>query len=290
MRQIAIPILSGLISFANAGCDNGENNTSPLVLNPVSHVEKNAGLEISGLAKSRSHTDVYWAVNDSGNPAVVVPLSPEGKVVSASGKGITITDAQNIDWESLAMDLSGHLYICDTGNNNDSRKELQIYRIREPSLAESSTDEVEIIRIRYPNRNATSSKKMLYDCEAAFVFKRKLYLLTKQRHDLATSLYRLDRHKKNSVNTLTYVSTFPIGGYVTAADISPDMQRLAVLTYRTLWLFYDFPNDDFFSGPKKQIRLKGGGQIEAIVFANNEELMLVNETRNEIFRVTLPVR
>lgn len=287
LKATAVVLFSILANLAATGCDNRENNAPSLLLKPAGHIEKKAGLEISGLVKSRLHNDVYWGVNDSGNPATIVPLSPEGKVVSRMEKGIPVNGAQNIDWEALAVDHSGKLYICDAGNNYSRRKELQLYTVPEPGLERIISEKAELIKIRYPDQTESSPEKLIHDCEAAFFFREKLYLLTKRLHDAATTLYRLDRKEQNTVNTLTLLKTYPIGGYVTGADISPDQDILAVLTYKSLWLFYDFPGDDFFSGKKKQIRLEGGGQIEAIVFVNNEELMLVNETRNEIFTVTL---
>ena len=289
MQLTAILLLSGLVSLAMSGYRDKENKKPLLELEPVSHVSKSAGQEISGLAKSYRHEDVYWAVNDSGNPAAIVPLSPEGKVVSASGRSITIPKAHNIDWEALAADSSGRLYICDVGNNFSRRKQLQVYIIPEPSLFSSSTPEPEIIRIRYPYQDTSGSGKLLYDCEAAFVFNEKLYLLTKRLHDAATSLYRLDTRKRNTVNNLTFMKTYPIKGYVTGADVSPDQKTLAVLTYRALWLFHDFPNDDFFDGRKTKIPLKGAGQIESIVFTSAKHLLLINETNNEIFSIRLNI-
>ena len=289
MQLTALLLLSSLVNLAVSGCSNRKSSSSSLILYPVGHVEKNAGLEISGLAKSRRYTDVYWAVNDSGNPATILPISSAGKVVSVSGQGIAVTGARNIDWESLAIDHSGKLYICDVGNNYSKRKVLQIYRISEPNLGSSASEKAEIIRVRYPDQQKNNSDKLLYDCEAAFVFKKKLYLLTKRLHDSATTLYRLDKKEKNTVNDLTLVRTYPIGGYVTAADISPDQKILAVLTYKSLWLFHDFPNDDFFNGRKQQITLKEAGQIESVVFTGSKELLLVNETKNEIFIVRLNI-
>lgn len=130
---------------------------------------------------------------------------------------------------------------------------------------------------------------LIYDCEAAFVFNEKLYLLTKRLHDSATSLYRLDTPRRNAVTNLTFVRTYPIDGYVTAADMSPDRKILAVLTCRALWLFYDFQNDNFFDGKKLQIPLKGTGQIESIAFTSTKHLLLVNERNNEMFSIELDI-
>lgn len=283
----AIVFLSS--SFATAGCGNSENSDHPLLVEPSGRVEKKAGLEISGLVKSRLYNNVYWAVNDSGNPPAIVPLDVKGNVVSLSEKGITVTGAQNIDWEALAADSAGKLYIFDTGNNYSLRKELQIYAVREPALESAASEKAEIIKVRYPGQAKSSGNKLIYDCEAGFFFRDKLYLLTKRLQDAATTLYRLDSKKQNIVNTLRRLKTYPIRGYVTAADMSPNEKTLAVLTYRALWLFYDFPDDDFFSGKKKRIPIEGAGQVESVVFSDNQELLLVNEVRNEIFRITLPL-
>lgn len=290
MQLIATLLFSILISLAVSGCSNKENSYLSLSLTPVGHVEKSAGLEISGLAKSPNQKEVYWAVNDSGNPAAIVPINAKGKIVSASGQSIPIPGARNRDWEALAIDHSGKLYICDVGNNYSRRKELQIYTIPEPHLTSSVSEKAELIRVRYPDQEHSSPDRLIYDCEAAFIFKKKLYLLTKRLFDASTTLYRLDRKEKNTVNDLTLVTSFPIEGYVTAADISDDEQILAVLTYKSLWIFYDFPDDDFFSGRKLKVELKGAGQIESIVFTDNENLLLVNETKNQLFTITLNIK
>ncbi len=290
MPPIIALLFSIFTGFVASGCSDKENSNHSLSLNPISHVEKKAGLEISGLVKSKRHGDVYWAINDSGNPPAIVPINTKGKVVSVSGQSISIPGVQNKDWEALAIDHSGNLYICDVGNNYSRRKELQIYTIPEPHLNGDVSEKADLIRIRYPDQELVSPDRLIYDCEAAFIFKKKLYLLTKRLFDASTTLYRLDRKEKNTVNNLTRVTSFPIEGYVTAADISDDEQILVVLTYKSLWIFYDFPGDDFFSGRKMKVGLKGAGQIESVVFTDNNKLLLVNETKNELFTITLNIQ
>lgn len=285
MRLFFFFLFAALVNFALPGSADMVPADEPLSLEPVGHVGKSGGQEISGLVKSRLHNNVFWAINDSGHPAALVPLNPQGDVVS--GRMIPVPGARNIDWESLAADRSGKLYICDVGNNFSRRKELQIYVLDEPSPDSSSASRPEVLRIRYPDQQNTSAPKLIHDCEAAFIYRKKLYLLTKRLSDAATALYRLDSGNINTVNTLTHITTYPIGEYVTGADISPDQKMLAVLTYQSLWILYDFKNDDFFTGKKKVIPLKGAGQIESIAFTSAGNLMLINESDNEIFTVSL---
>ena len=255
----------------------------PLHLVPSGKVRPAAGTEISGLAKSPSGRDIYWALNDSGNPPELIPINTRGDILSNSGRGIRIPLTVNIDWESLAADDSGHLYIFDVGNNFSRRKVLQIYIVEEPGMAAATTAHPRVLQIRYPERNRPL--KLIHDCEAAFAFNGALYLLSKRLHDATTVLYSLDAPNPGTINTLTPRGSFPVGGYVTGADISPDGRVLAVLTYRTLWLFYDFTNNDFFGGKNKAVPLEGGGQIESIAFTGNRSVMLINETRNEVFSI-----
>jgi len=287
IRQRIILIVSVISGLVFEGCAQRKTEEHTLRLKPFSIVEKSAGTEISGLAKSLLHKEVYWAINDSGNPPAIVPLSGKGEIMSESGRHIIIPEARNIDWEALAIDRSGTMYICDTGNNYSQRKELQVYRIPEPPLDCETTVKPEVITVRYPDQSASATSPLFFDCEAAFVFNTRLYLLTKRLQDSSTTLYRLDSGKQNKTNTLTLLTNHPIGGYVTGADISPDQNMLAVLTYKTLWLFYDFQDDNFFEGSKRSIHLQNAGQIESVVFTSPDELLLVNETKNELFTIHL---
>jgi len=289
IRQITLLIVFVIAGLVFEGCGQRKTEEHTLRLKPVCTVEKSAGMEISGLAKSLIHKEVYWAINDSGNPPAIVPLSKKGEIKSKSGRQIIIPEARNIDWEALAIDRSGTMYICDVGNNYSKRKKLQIYRIPEPSLDCNTTQKPEIITVRYPDQPISAPSALFFDCEAAFIFNKKLYLLTKRLQDSSTTLYRLDSEKQNATNTLTLLSNYPVGGYVTDADISPDQNVLAVLTYKALWLFYDFHNDNFFDGKKKVIHLQNAGQIESVVFTSPDELLLVNETKNELFTVKLVI-
>ncbi|ASQ90638.1 hypothetical protein CHL67_06600 [Prosthecochloris sp. GSB1] len=268
---------------------NSVVETRPLRLRPSGHIPNTAGSEISGLARSTREKNLYWAINDSGNPPEILPLRANGEIASVSGRGIRIPSAGNIDWESLAIDASGNIYVCDVGNNFSLRKLLRVYIVPEPSPAAASTGRPKVVDIRYPDENGKTPQPLVHDCEAAFFFRGKLFLLTKRLQDATTALYSLDTIKAG-VNTLTRKDSFPIGGYVTAADMSPDGKILAVLTYNTLWLFHDFRGNDFFGGEKTAVPLEGGGQIESIVFSGYRSLLLVNETRNEIFSVIIDPR
>src|SRR5687767_4556689 len=78
-------------------------------------IEPKAISESSGLVASRRHDGVFWTVNDSGNAPVLYAITREGKAIAEFP-----VDAKNVDWEDLAIDDAGHLYVADVGNNDGS--------------------------------------------------------------------------------------------------------------------------------------------------------------------------
>ena len=93
--------------------------------------------ESSGLATSRvypsSSAGVLWTHNDSGNDALIYAMSTEGKHLGTW----RVDGAQNVDWESVATnkDPGGKCFLLlgDIGDNDETRGEVEIYRIPEPT-------------------------------------------------------------------------------------------------------------------------------------------------------------
>lgn len=263
---------------------------------PTGTIRKEALSELSGLAASRQYPGIFWGHNDSGDSARFFGLRADGKVVAE----ITVRDAKNHDWEDIALNGST-LYITDMGNNNNARENLCVYKIEEPNptRGDQKVDATKI-RVAYPDQTEFPPKHdaWRFDCEAAFVFHGKLHVLTKHRaagmHFLpldSTVLYRLDREDSEKVNTLTKLdSRMQLGGWVTAADCSPDGKTLAVLTHlpvASVWLFdLRGVGEKLLSKPIKRQVFEGAKQCEALCFLDNQTLLLGNEQR-ELCRVEL---
>ena len=84
-------------------------------------------------------------------------------------------------------------------------------------------------------------------------------------------------------NPLTKMASFDIGGMVTAADASPNGEKLAILTYNAVWLFEN-ENDDYFKGKISWLPIYAK-QCEAICF-DADTLVITNE-QMEIFRLPI---
>lgn len=244
--------------------------------------------EPSALEKSRRYADTFWTINDSGDRSRIFAISSSGAIIGPPGltnnQGIEVEDAKNKDWESLAVDDSGHLYIVDCGNNDSKRKKLAIYIVDEPDPRTVTNVVLQRkITFSYPDQHEYPALQANFDAEAVFWTGGSLYLLTKHRDDTMTKLYRFGDLTSGQETVPTLLETFEVGGMVTGADASDDGRQLAVLTYGHVWLFtIPGPDGALLSGPvyRRPIMAK---QVEGICF-DGESLLLVNE-QGEIFRL-----
>src|SRR4051795_143863 len=85
--------------------------------------------EASGVVASRTYPGIFWTHND-GNDGVLFAIHRDGSLV-----GCAKLDVKVRDWEDIANDHDGNLYVGDIGNNSENRKHVMVYRIREPDPA-----------------------------------------------------------------------------------------------------------------------------------------------------------
>ncbi len=247
--------------------------------------------ESSAIIKSRMWEDLYWTLNDSGGKNRIFPIDRNGKLYRAEWYkdyqgGVYLAGTLNIDWEEMAVDDQGNIYVCDVGNNANARRDLCVYQLKDPYPEYSgSVNYLKKYHIYYPDQTEFPAIQRNFDCEAVFWANDKLYFLTKHRSDTNTKLYRLDDPNPLAENPLTYLATFAIQGMVTAADVTADGKTLAVLTYDNIWIFSVEEGDDYFNGSIKWLPI-AAKQCEAICFDDEETLIITNE-QTEIFEVKI---
>lgn len=260
----------------------------PVELQPYAKIDFPAVNEASGLVKSRLWEGVFWTHNDSGDEARIFPINKDGTVLKPEWmgdyKGIQIPDAVNVDWECIATDNKGHLYIGDIGNNSNTRRDLIVYVIEEPFPTQTVvTSTKKKIPYYYPDQEEIPAKKFNFDAEAMFWKDGKIYVLTKHRADTFTQLYRLDALSTGEKKAARLITRFNIRGQVSGADVSPDERKLVVLTYTSVWLFETRKkSDNYFDGKISWLPYKAE-HCEAICF-DGEELILINE-RGDLFQL-----
>jgi hypothetical protein len=231
--------------------------------------------ESSGLARG-TRPNSYFTHNDSGGKPALYEVDAQGKLLSTT----VIENAKNTDWEDLAQDGQGNIYIGDIGNNSNTRRTLNIYKVKEgQSVAEK-------ISFSYSDQKQfpPGPEQLNFDCEAFFYLDNHLYLFSKNRsksnHEVR--LYQLPASA--GTYAVSPVDSISIKTQVTSADVSPDGKTFALLTYGKILLFDIDENGISFKNPKGCFRFVKK-QAEAIIFINNTDMMVTDE-QGDVFSIT----
>src|SRR5206468_183531 len=92
--------------------------------------------ELSGIAASRANPGVLYVHNDSGDTARFFAIDQAGALLAEFDlPGVTA-----VDWEDIAVGPCGAgggscVYLGDIGDNNLTRSDYAVYRVREPSVS-----------------------------------------------------------------------------------------------------------------------------------------------------------
>jgi len=249
--------------------------------------------ECSALWASPSQPGVFWTLADSGAKAAITPIRADGTMVPFGRSywgSVVLKGVTNIDWEAIAGDPAGNVIVGDVGNNVSRRKELAFYLFKEPAPGVTEVADVRKVTFGWPDQTAFPDPELTHDCEAMFLLRGKLYLLTKHRRDTLTDLWRAEIPVTGARATLTKLARFDVGGMVTDACLSPDQKRLAILTYRNVWVF-DVPvaGEDFFRAPALHAPIAPpmlSFQVEGCAWLDAGHL-LVGSEQGDLFRIAL---
>jgi len=198
--------------------------------------------ESSGVARSRILPGVLFTINDSGNPPILFATDSAGRSLGRW----TVPGVRNQDWEAVAVGpcrTGSCLYVADTGDNQERRPTVTIYRMREPARlerfrgAEDPTPlDLDSIVFRYPDGP--------HDTEAMWIDQSGAVLLVSKGRGGSVRLYRVrpegSREEPRVAELLQVLPLVPsqrLGRWVTDAALSPDGHRVAIRTYTELYLF-----------------------------------------------------
>lgn len=239
---VALPAIA---AFGLAGCkppvlQAACNGT--LAASTYGPVANPSVVEASGIAASRLVDDVYWVHNDSGDsPARVFAVGGDGRDLGE----YTVENADNYDWEDIAVGPGpatgvSYLYLADIGGNIAPRTSLSVYRVPEPVVdptAVASTPRVltgaEELTLTYPDGP--------HDAEGFMVdpVTGDLFVVTKAL--TSAQVFRAPANlPEGSTTALTQVATVnfgPLPGLVTAADVSPAGDVVALRTYTNVLMY-----------------------------------------------------
>lgn len=231
--------------------------------------------ESSGLARATDSTFITHP--DGGSPPELYLANLKGELLQTIPLPIA-----NKDWEDLAQDENGNLYIGDFGNNANQRRDLKIYSLDGASkkvtdtIAFSFADQAEFPPPR---------RRQHYDLEAFFYSNDSLYLFTKSRASKSiTQLYKLP--VSGAEQTIVPSGKIRVKSPVTAADIADESNLFALLGYGRLYLFKPDGETISFNGKRYCLPVGRTGQAEAVLFISQEQLLITNE-KGKLYLVTI---
>lgn len=235
--------------------------------------------ETSGLVFFR---DMIWSFNDSQGDAVLFAMDTlSGKIMQT----VRVKNATNVDWEEVTLD-ENYLYIGDFGNNNGTRKDLCIYRIRLDQIPVQKDGAVQAEKISFVYPDQTSfhwDKQHNFDCEAFLALNNQLYLFSKNRGDQHSKLYRLKNNP--GIQEAELISSFDTRGLITGASLNRQDNEIVLTGYAMkvwtpfVWILFDYDGDDFYSGNKRRIDFLNlpTVQTEGVCYTSGKNLMISAE-------------
>jgi hypothetical protein len=204
--------------------------------------------EGSGVVASSSYPGVVWAIRDGGRSEPGRPRAALYAYRLAGGKlaelapgrklrAIPVPGTSNLDWEDIARDDQGNLWIGDIGDNACQRRSITLYKVREPNPATAASARLlAAYRLRYPDHDPGCRG---WDAESLFLVEDVPYLITKSAFPV---VYQAGRLVPGGTAALRRIGGLESGGtepvvFPTGADLSADHRRLAVATYATLAVY-----------------------------------------------------
>lgn len=253
------------IIFTNCQSDELESdnpvNSSIKVIN-VTSLDKVIG-ETSGIINFNGRVITH---NDSGGKPNLYEIDITNGEIKRT---VVIKNAQNVDWEDICQD-DNFIYLCDVGNNSNTRKDQTIYKVRKSDYLSNKNVIAEKIKISFMDQTnfSKSDKNTNFDAEAVVSIGNNLFLFTKNWEDLKTSVYKVPKEK--GVYKLEKINTYNVNGLITGADYSRTKNTIMLTGYNNFIPFIvkitNFSDDNPLDGKieKKNISVNGSIQIEGI--------------------------
>ncbi|MEQ1690059.1 MAG: hypothetical protein ABMA00_02145 [Gemmatimonas sp.] len=203
-----------------------------------------AMLEASGLVRATREPGVFWSHNDSGNDERLFAFDSAGRALAVA----RVNGARNRDWEALSLGPCARVscvYLGDVGDNSARRRDVTLWRFPEPTTQDTVIASAQRVVFRYADGPR--------DVEAIWVTPdTSVFLLTKRPdkdrsgHFRPARIYRIPASAwhTDAVVTAEIVDSLPIvptpdasPGWITDAAVSVAEHRLAVRTYRDVFVF-----------------------------------------------------
>jgi len=224
-NQIRTLLLSSFLFASLTPCNAAEPESGKEIapgVRLVARISDPRIVESSGVIASRRYSNVFWTHNDGGGPKkqILYAIDRDGTTRAA----FPVIGPRFHDWEDIAIDDAGHLYLGDIGNNDSKEDKLAVYEIDEPNPT-SGTGSVSPKRgwtLKFPGAP--------FDCESLFIWKNYGYVISKVFDNAHAQVFRFPLENTNEPLTLELIATTKIESPVTGADISADGNLLGLVS------------------------------------------------------------
>ena len=261
------------------GCSNGKEKKdyeNAVVLESIvlpKVINETSGLEILN--------EVFITHNDSGGEPSLYFFNINGEITdSIKLEEKSFWEIYNNDWEDITAD-EDYIYIADTGNNFGNRDNLNIIKVKKSDFSIDGK-----IEITYKDQETFFSlfprPKHKYDAEALFLIEDKIAMLSKDRSNLFTDLYLIDK-ESSSRQVLESKVTYDVNSLITGGDYNEELRLLALVSYNSkgsqyLILFENFSLENLAEKKFRKINIPiERAQIEAIKIIDNSTFWITSE-------------
>ena len=262
-----------LIIFSCSSGQEKEDFENAIILETIvlpKIINETSGLEILN--------NQFITHNDSGGEPSLYFFSQNGEIInSITLEEESFWEIYNNDWEDITAD-EDYIYIADTGNNFGNRDNLNIIKVKTTDFSIDSK-----IDISYKDQQTFLPRpKHKYDAEALFLIEDKIAVLSKDRSNLFTDLYLIDK-ESNSKQALESKITYNVNSLITGGDYNKDMSLLALVSYNSrgnqfLILFENFNLENLAEKKFRKFKIPlERAQIEAIKIIDNNTFWITSE-------------
>ena len=237
--------------------------------------------ESSGVVKAGPNS--FWTHNDSGGLPELYEFDSSGTLL----RTLSLSGATNVDWEDLAMDSAGYIYIGDVGNNFNFRQELKIFKIPPPSaIIGNIVSDFDTIWFHYADQTQFPPplSQWNYDLEAMTIIGDSIYLFTKNRTNPATGysrVYTIPAVEGNYAADLRdsiFTGTGTIDHYgITGAASNADGSTLVLISNLRTWIFNGYSLPYFSQGTVQTFEFANPSAKEAVTFGNDSTIWMTSE-------------
>jgi Secretion system C-terminal sorting domain len=236
--------------------------------------------ESSGL--SYLNNGNFWTNEDSGNKDEIYKCDTLGNLLQI----VSITGENNHDWEEIQQDNLGNIYLGDIGNNDNDRKNLRILKFNTKDIVNDKAQNIVQINFNYPDQTKfpPDNDAFYFDVEAFLPIGDSIYLFTKDRSDPyigGTRVYAIPNKAGNFtaklVNILSTDNTSYFLGSITGACTNSSKTKVALLSYKRIYLYSNFGNKSFWEGTRTVFDMGTTSQYEGITFIDDCRLLITDE-------------